>query len=86
MTIVEILRNSPKKSSKYLKIQLAYKSIAQITGAAKKKVLRKVQKSCRTRWLSLDHSVEGVYLDFVPLMQTLQHFSEADAVAAGLLS
>lgn len=82
----KFFENSPKKSSKYLKIQLAYKSIAQITGAAKKKVLRKVRKSCRTRWLSLDHSVEGVYLDFVPLMQTLQHFSEADAIAAGLLS
>ncbi|KAK2552118.1 hypothetical protein P5673_026869 [Acropora cervicornis] len=54
--------------------------------AAKKKVLTEVQKSCRTRWLSLDRSVEGVYLGFVPLMQTLQHFSEADAVAAGLLS
>ena len=69
-----------------MKIQLAYKAIAQITDAAKKKVLTKVQKSCRTRWLSLDRSVEGVYLDFVPLMQTLQHFSEADAIAAGLLS
>ena len=79
----KFFENSPKKSSKYLKIQLAYKSITQITGSAKKKVLR---KSCRTRWLSLDRSVEGVYLDFVPLTQTLQHFSEADAVAAGLLS
>jgi len=68
-----------------LKIQLAYKSIAQITGAAKK-VLRKVRKSCRARWLSLDCSAEGVCLDLVPLMQTLQHFSEADAVATGLLS
>lgn len=43
-----------------------------------------MRKSCRTRWLSLDSSVEGVYLDFVPL-QTPQHFSEEDAVAAGLL-
>jgi len=49
-------------------------------------VLQKVRKSCRTQWLSLVRSVEGVYLKFVPLMQTLQHFSEADAVAAGLLS
>ena len=47
---------------------------------------KKMRKSCRTRWLSLDRSVEGVYLDFVPLMQTLEHFSEADAVAAGFLS
>ena len=62
------------------------KKITAVTGAAKKIVIRKVRKSCRTRWLSLDRSVEGVYLDFVPLMQILQHFSEADAVAAGLLS
>ena len=71
---------------KYLKIPLAYKSIVQITGAAKKKVLRKVRKSCWTRWLSLDRSVESVYLVFLPLMQTLQHFSDLDAVAAGFLS
>ena len=82
----KIFENFPKKTSKYLKIQLAYKSLTQVTCSAKKIVLRKVRKSCRTRWLSLDRSVEGVYLDFVPHMQTLQHFSETDAVDAGLLS
>lgn len=76
---------SLKKTSKYLKIQIAYKSLTQVTGSAKI-ALQKVRKSCRTQWLSLVRSVEGVYLDFVPLMQTLQHFWEADAVAAGLLS
>ena len=82
----KLFENSPKKTSKYLKIQLAYKSLTQVTGSAKKIVLQKVRKSCRTRLLSLDRSVKGVYLDFVSLMQTLQHFSDTDAVAAGLIS
>lgn len=80
----KFFENLPKRSSKYLKIQLAYKPITQLTESAKK-VTREVRKSCRTRWLSLDHSVEGVYLDFVPLLWTRQHFLEEDAVAAGLL-
>lgn len=45
--------NFPKKTSKYLKIQLAYKSLTQVTGSAKKIVLQKVCKSCRTQCLSL---------------------------------
>ena len=79
----KIPRKRPPSTSRF---NLPTVSLTQVTGSAKKIVLCKVRKSCRTRWLSLDCSVEGVYLDFVPLMQTLQHFSEADAVGAGLLS
>lgn len=84
MSVVEIILRQLWKSLKKLTEEL-YKSIAQITVPVKK-VLRKVRMLCRTRWLSLDCSVQAVYLEFILLIQTLQHFSEADAITAGLLS
>lgn len=69
---LKFFENSPKKTSKYLKIQLAYKSLTQVTGSAKKTVLQKVRKSCRTQWLSLVHSVEESNSTLCPLCR---HYS-----------
>ena len=81
----QYFENSPKRSAKYLKMQLSYKKATNISSQAEKIVVRKVRKSCRTRWLSLDRAVEGVYLDFVPLLLTLHELEERDAIACGLL-
>lgn len=78
--------NSPKRSTKYMHIQLEYKNaVRTVDGEKEEVIVRKIRKACRTRWLSLDKSVEAVYLDFVPILHTLHFFSETDAVATGLL-
>ena len=45
----------------------------------------KIQKACRTRWLSNGQSVSSICRDLLALMQTLRQFKEADATAQGLL-
>ncbi|CAH3142593.1 unnamed protein product [Porites evermanni] len=45
----------------------------------------KIQKACRTRWLSTGQSVSSVCRNLLTLMQTLRQFKEADATAQGLL-
>jgi hypothetical protein len=34
---------------------------------SKKVIAKKVKKACRTRWLSTDLEIRGVFEDFVPL-------------------
>ena len=52
-----------------------------------KKLATKVQKACRTRWLSLDKSVESVCRNLPALLQTLQWYQDKDSnpTAIGLL-
>ncbi|CAH3162339.1 unnamed protein product [Porites lobata] len=47
---------------------------------------KKFSKACRTRWLSTEKAIQGVFEDFTPLTQTLRVFKEeGDAPATGLL-
>ena len=45
---------------------------------------RKMKKACRTRWLSLDHSLPSVYEDIELLLQTVS-IVNTDPIAIGLL-
>lgn len=51
------------------------------------KLATKVQKACRTRWLSLDKSVESVCRNLPALLQTLRWYQNNDSnpTAIGLL-
>ena len=44
----------------------------------------KIQKACRTRWISTGQSVSSICRNLLALMQTLRQFKEADATAQGL--
>ena len=47
----------------------------------------KLQHACRTRWLSTDKAVQGVWQDYVEILQTLSADEfKIDATAIGLLS
>ena len=50
------------------------------------KKIKKLKKACRTRWLSTEMAIQGVFEDFVPLTQTLRVFkeTEGDSTATGL--
>ena len=52
----------------------------------KKKIKTRIQKACRTRWLSTNRAIEGVYEDFEALTTILKSFKEdGDTTANGLL-
>ena len=51
-----------------------------------KKIKTRIQKAYRTRWLSTNRAIEGVYEDFEALTTVSKSFKEdGDATATGLL-
>ena len=51
----------------------------------RKKVVKHLKKACRTRWLSLDASVNAARFDLEAFLQTLVLFEKKDATAHGVL-
>lgn len=57
-----------------------------VRNRGKKKLRKQFQKACRSKWLSMEKAIEGVYEDYEALLQTLRVFKEdGDAIATGLL-
>ena len=85
MQLWKFLEYSCVKNAAFLKTQLSLQEM-QLPESAKKrqKIGHKLQKSCRTRWLSMDKAIQGVYADYGAIMLTLNMF-EHDATACGLL-
>lgn len=52
--------NSAARSAVYVQISTEKKELESMSEKTKEKLATKVQKACRTRWLSLDKSVESV--------------------------
>ena len=48
-------------------------------------VTKKVQKACRTRWLSKSNAVDGVWEDFVAIIQAINLANEKDGLTTYLL-
>ena len=68
------------------KEEMANKKFLSLTGLSEKArsvVAKKVQKACRTWWLSTSN---GVYEDFVPIIQAINLADEKDGLATYLLS
>ena len=77
--------HSAKKSASYTKAVQTVKQLSASNGG-KKKLQKRLQKACRTRWLSTEKAIEGVYEDYEALLQTLRVFQESrDTTATGLL-
>jgi hypothetical protein len=66
-------KNSAKRSAAYAKAAVAAKVLV-VQNNKSKKVIAK--KACRTRWLSTDLAIKGVFEDFVPLTQTLRLYKQ----------
>lgn len=79
----QFFENSPKRMAAYLKIQTQLKSI-RLEGKGVKRVIKRLKKACRTRWLSLEASVKAVHEDYEAVLQTLAQFEQKDATASGL--
>ena len=79
----KFFENSPKRTSIFMKVQTELKDDA-LTERAKKIVGKKIRKACRTRWLSLEQSVDSVFETYAALLHTFQELKK-DALAVGLL-
>ena len=78
--------NSGKRTAAYTKAVIASAEL-QISHSAKKRIVKPVKKATRTRWLSTESTVDGIFLNFVPLVQTLQIYSnDSDPIAINVIS
>ena len=83
----------PKRCSAFVKVCVSLQKInlanANDDPAKQKKLSKslavKIQRACRTRWLSTGQSVSSICRNLLALMQTLRQYKEADATAQGLL-
>ena len=65
----KLFDNSAKRTATYLKVQESAKNLTLLE-KGRKKIAKKLKKACRTRWLSLDKSVQAVFADFLAIIQT----------------
>ncbi|KAK2564539.1 Zinc finger protein 862 [Acropora cervicornis] len=79
--------NSAARSAVYVQTSCEMKKLDSMSEKSKEKLATKVQKACRTRWLSLDKSVESVCRNLPALLQTLRWYQNKDSnpTAIGLL-
>lgn len=82
--VMEIVPFLSKKMAAFLEHLRQYRSVT-ITESTKNKVGKILKKACKTRWLSFDSSIQAVFEEFIPTVQTLNSLSETDATAFGLL-
>ena len=82
----KLFDNSAKPTATYLKMQESTKNLT-LRLEGRKQVAKKLKKACRTRWLSLDKSVEAVFTDFYTIIQTLEQLKTepTGSAADGLL-
>ena len=84
----KFFKNSPKRLKVYIKVTLEVKTFDTMSKKQKKKLVKKVKKACRTRWLSLYASVDSVYEEYVGLVHALRSMKDdrkSGPIATGLL-
>ena len=79
----KFLDNSPKRLSVYTKVQEKQKQV-HLSTDGRKKVTKRLQKACKTRWLSFDKAVKAAYEDLDSILLRLSELAD-DATADGLL-
>ena len=80
-----LFEHSNKKTALYAKVQMDLTSL-NLNENTKKAVVRKIQKACRTRWLSLGKAVKSLKQDYPAVLTTLRLLNDErhDAAAKGL--
>lgn len=76
----------PNRTALLVKAQESWHKM-KLSEKARYVVVKKVQKACRTHWLlSTSNVVDGVYENFVPIIQAINPADEKDGLATYLLS
>lgn len=81
-------KNSPKRLKEYMKCCMKFKDLDTSTKNGKK-VVKRMKKACRTRWLSLGAGVEAAYEEYEGIITSLREIEKNDkkssSLATGLL-
>ena len=75
--------NSPQRLSVYAKVEGKQKQV-QLSTDGRKKVTKRLQKACKTRWLSFDNAAKAALEDLDSILLCLSELAD-DATADGLL-
>ena len=89
LNLWKFFKNSPKRLKIYIRIALSCKDFDKMTKKGQKRMVKRLKKACRTRWLSLHAGVDAVFEEYVGIVKTLQelqHDKKSGAVAKGLLN
>lgn len=85
----KFFKDSPKRLKIYIKVAMQSKNFETMSKRKKKKIVHRVKKACRTRWLSLHASVNAVHEEYAGILNALRLMSEENSVmgncASGLL-
>ena len=65
-------KNSPKRLKVYIRTALKCKEIDTMSKQGQKKLVKKMKKACRTRWLSLHSGVDALYDEYEGVVKTLK--------------
>ena len=79
----KLFHYSPKRLACFMKSLAEYRKMI-IVPKSRKKVGKLLKRACKTRWLSFEASINAVFEDYIPVLQTLNKL-ESDATAFGLL-
>jgi len=79
----QLLENSPKKMATFIKIQANVNAV-RLSTKGEKAVATKLQKACKTRWLSFEALVKSVKKCVYPLLLALKQLEPESATAGGL--
>ena len=88
LNLWKFFKNSPKRLKIYIRIALSCKDFDKMTKKGQKKMVKRLKKACRTRWLSLHAGVDAVFEEYVGIVKTLQELQndkKSGALATGLL-
>ena len=78
--------DSPKRTACFVKVQREVRNMDCIVSeSVTRNITTKVQKACKSRWLSTNKALSALFNDLVVVLQTLNSLSEKDFVAEGFL-
>ena len=82
-------KNSSKRLDIYIKLALKSKNYTSMTKKRRQKIVKKMKKACRTRWLSLHAGVDAAWEEYGGLIEALKVLaddSKTGSKAKGILT
>ena len=74
-----VFKSSPKRLHIYMKVTLSTKEFDSLTERKKKNYVKRLKKTCRTRWFTLHAGVDAAYGEYNGLIYTLKEMQNDKA-------
>ena len=75
----KIFKTSPKTLHIYVKVTLSTKEFDSLTEKKKKNYVKRLKKTCRTRWFTLHAGVDAAYGEYKGVIYTLEEMQNDKA-------